>query len=233
LSTDQKLRKTEIAENYEKNAIPIIVQESFLTILPEEKIELYRLISLVMNRFPEYIPNLIKSINNRSLSLDKIDQLISLIRRVIKEDDKLVKYTARGNNEYAVLTYMLNSYLIGGYQGMLIYQLENNVKIDVAVRNVSNIVYNIFRYELAKHIGIIDLIYRSIYGNLNKIPVDDVTGFSSLLSYLEYGAYSEKGRKASDYGVSHNILKHLENSKIEIDDYEKILIKDIESILSE
>ncbi|MDY0142597.1 MAG: DEAD/DEAH box helicase family protein [Bacteroidales bacterium] len=231
LSINQKLRKTEIEENYIKNAIPKNIQESFLTILPEEKIELYRLISDEMRLNYDNFSSLIKCVKNRSLTLAMIDQLISLIKLVIKEDNKLFEYTSKGTNEYSVLTYMLNSYLIGGYKGMLSYQLNKNIKIDIAVRNVSNIVYNIFRYELAKHIGVIDLIYRTIYGNLHEIPIDEVTGFSSLLSYLEYGTYSEKGRKASDYGVSQNILKHLEDSSIEIDDYEKILFKDIEGIV--
>ena len=35
-------------------------------------------------------------------------------------------------NEYSVITYMINSYLIGGFDNMLIYELERNTKIDTA-----------------------------------------------------------------------------------------------------
>lgn len=46
---------------------------------------------------------------------------------------------------------------------------------------------------------------------------------------MEYGAYTEKGRKISDFGVPQNIIDHIEGRKtiIELDRYEKIIYEEI------
>ena len=233
LSNTQLSRREEIQRDYDLNSIPLKIQLSFLTILPKEKIKLYKLIKYAMDKFPKHIPDVIKSINSRTVSLDQVELLISLIHRVIGENDKLYPLTLKRDNSYSILSYQLMKYLIAGYPGLLIFEQSRNVNIDVAVRKVSNVVYNIFRYELAKHIGIIDLIYRVIYSYKFNVSEDEVVGFSSLLSYLEYGTYSEKGRKASDFGVSHNILKFIENKKNNIDEYEKLVYADLSQIIEE
>jgi hypothetical protein len=233
LSKTQLSRREEIQSDYDENSIPLKIQQSFLTILPKEKIKLYKLITFAMDKFPHHIPGVIKSINSRAVSLDQVELLMSLIHRVIGENDKLYPLTLKRDNSYSILSYQLMKYLIAGYPGLLIFELDRNVNIDIAVRKVSNVVYNIFRYELAKHIGIIDLIYRVIYSNKFSVSEDEVVGFSSLLSYLEYGTYSEKGRKASDFGVSHNILRFIENKKNNIDEYEKLVYADLSQIIEE
>ena len=53
---------------------------------------------------------------------------------VIDDKDRLYSYLHKGINEYSVITYMINSYLIGGFDNMLIYELERNTKIDTAIR---------------------------------------------------------------------------------------------------
>jgi len=69
----------------------------------------------------------------------------------------------------------------------------------------------------------------AIYMDKEKNNIDDVQGFSSLLSFLEYGAYTKKGRKISDFGVPQNIIDHIEGRKtiIELDGYEKIIYEEI------
>ncbi|MBI9008472.1 MAG: DEAD/DEAH box helicase family protein [Tenericutes bacterium] len=232
LSGSQSSKKQDINENYNENDIPQNVRDTFLTIFPDEKIKIYKLILQVMTRKPKYIPDIIENINHRRVSRDGLQLLIDVIRRVIPKDDKLYGYTEKGDHEYSVITFMLNSYMIGGFPSLLKYEIEHGTKIDTAVRKAAKLVYNIFRYELVKHIGLIDLVYRTIYANIYKVNLDEVNGFSSLLSYLEYGAYSEKGRKVSDYGVSQNLLKYIDNNKIILDDYEKILNREIEKITS-
>ena len=80
-------------------------------------------------------------------------------------------------------------------------------------------VYNIFRYELVKYISVIDLIYRTYYfeKKKNKISFDETSGFGGLLSYLEYGAYTDKGRKASDLGLPSNVIKHIDGGRKNFD----------------
>lgn len=232
LSSKQSDKKNEILQNYDRYEVPQNIRDTFLTIVPEEKVAVYRLILLVMNKRPDFLPNIIEDLYKRRITLDGLQLLVEVIRKVIPEDDKLYGYTEKGEHDYSIITYMLHSYIIGGFPNLLIYELKRGSKIDSAVRKVTNIVYNIFRYELVKHIGLIDLVYRTIYAQRHETDIDGVKGFSPLLSYLEYGAYTEKGRKASDYGISFNLLKHIENHSIDLDDYEIILNEELEKILS-
>lgn len=231
LSEKDVEKKNRIAQNYDKNGIPENIRKSFLTISPDEKVELYKIISLVVERRPDYIPELIKSINSRGLKLAQIQILMELINRSIDENDRLYKYMNKGSNEYFIITYMLNTYLIGGFAGMLLYEMERGTTTDTAIRKVSNVIYNIFRYELVKHISVIDLIYKTIISMKENIMIENVQGFGALLSYLEYGAYTEKGRKASDLGAPVNVIKHIEGRKKDLDDYEKLVYEDIKPLL--
>lgn len=52
----------------------------------------------------------------------------------------------------------------------------------------------------------IDPIYRTIISRKENKSIDDISWFGSLLSYLEYGAYTDKGRKASDLGLPINVI---------------------------
>ena len=94
-------------------------------------------------------------------------------------------------------------------------------------------VYSVFRYELVKHISVMDLIYRTVYSNMFNVNIDDVVGLNSLLSYLEYGAYTEKGRKASDFGVPFKVLEYIENPKISLDNYEKEVYNEVKKIIEQ
>jgi hypothetical protein len=224
-------KKITINNNYDANNVPENIRKSFLTISPNEKVELYKIISSVVERWPDYIPNFIKSINSRGVKLDQIQILMELIKRSIDENDRIYQYMNKGEREHSVITYMLNSYLIGGFESMLIYELDKGTTIDTSVRKVSNIVYNIFRYELVKHISIIDLIYKTIVSMKKGIKIEEVQGLGTLLSYLEYGAYTEQGRKASDLGAPANVIKHIEGSKKKLDDYETLVYEELRPLL--
>lgn len=231
LSTDDKINKKIISEKYDENNIPEVIRKSFLMISYEEKISLYKIISKIINDDEDFFNRIIKSFNSRHASLVQIQCLINILQKSISQEDKLFSYFEKGKYEYSRITYMLNSYLIGGYKNMLFYRLQKGEKIDTAIRETSKNVYNIFRYELVKHISVMDLIYRTIYADLLKINIDDVVGFNSLLSFLEYGAYTEKGRKVSDFGVPFRVLQFIENNTIELDDYEKIIYDEVEKVI--
>lgn len=231
LSSSDINNKQNIKEKYDENNIPDNIRTSYLTISPQVKIKIYRLINYVINRRPDYIPNLINSINYRRISLEQIQVLISVVEKSIEEDDRLYNYMHKGKNEYSIITYMLNQYLIGGFDTLFIYELEKGVKVDTAVRKVSNIVYNIFRYELVKYISVIDLIYKTITSINKNIHIDEVSGFGTLLSYLEYGAYTEKGRKASDLGLPSNVIKQIEGKNIQLDEYEQMIYQELKFLI--
>jgi len=227
---DVELKET-IQQLYDENEIPDSVRHSFLTVNPQEKVDLYKLIKKIVEQKPEILQGVIKSINGRMLRLEQIDFIVRIIRKTVSEDDKIFKYTEKGANEYALLTYIVNSYLIGGYFSLLTYELEHGAKVDIAIRKTSNIVYNTFRYELVKHIGLMDFVYRTILSTKENKKLEDISAFSGLLSYLEYGAYSETGRKASDFGVPHKVLRYMDAESVVLDDYEKIVLSEIDKII--
>ena len=231
LNNDDIEKKKNIDEQYNKNNIPETIRKSFLMIPSKEKIDLYKIISKILTADKNLIYNIIKRLNSRSISLGELDKIVRIIKICIDKDDKIYRYMEKGNNNYSVLTYMLNSYLIGGYKNMLDYRLQRGEKIDVAIRETSKIVYSVFRYELVKHISVMDLIYRTVYSNMFNVNIDDVVGLNSLLSYLEYGAYTEKGRKASDFGVPFKVLEYIENSKIILDNYERDVYNEVKKII--
>lgn len=233
LNNDDIEKKKNIEEQYNKNNIPETIRKSYLMIPAKEKIELYKIISKILKVDKNLIYNIIKRLNTRSISLGELDKIVRIIKICIDEDDKLNRYMEKGNNDYSVLTYKLNSYLIGGYRNMLDYLLQKGEKIDVAVRETSKMVYSVFRYELVKHISVMDLIYRTVYSNMFNVNIDDVVGLNSLLSYLEYGAYTEKGRKASDFGVPFKVLEYIENPKISLDNYEKEVYSEVKKIIEQ
>lgn len=240
LSNFEKDWKNNIIEKYNKNNIPENIRNSFLTIYPDQKIKLFRFISYIEKKEPLYIMNIIDNINSNKVRYDQIDNLIELIDRVIDKEEKLHKFLNKKEVEnkegikgnHYVISYILRNYIYNGYFGLLKYDLETKgYEIDRAIRNVSKIVFNIFRYELVKYVGIIDLIYRTIISKKSGESIDEVQGFSRILSYLEYGAFTEKGRKISDFGVPYNVVRYIEQSTRKLDEYESVIYEEIKYIL--
>ena len=76
----------------------------------------------------------------------------------------------------------------------------------------------------------------------NKMKIDDVEGIDFLLKKLEYGAFSDNGIFASDFGMPLKIIEYYENNElnkkkaIEIkenfDKFEEIKFKEIEEIIN-
>ena len=225
------IEKKNIEDKYNLNKIPNNIRKSFLMVPSDEKIMLYKIIKKGLSINKDFIYQIIKKFNSRSASKNELEIIVKIIKKSINKEDKIYQYMENGNNEYSLLTYMLNSYLIGGYKNMLDYRLQKGEKIDSAIRETSKIVYSVFRYELVKHISIMDLIYRTIYSDMFDVKIDDVIGLNSLLSYLEYGAYTENGRKASDFGVPFKVLEYIENKKITLDNYEEDVYNEVKKII--
>ena len=116
-----------------------------------------------------------------------------------------------------------------------------NNTYDVAIRHSADFVYNILKYHVVKYLGVFDLMYKYINAQASNCNMDDIPGIDRLLSKLEYNAFSEKGRIASDYGVSKNLLDYYEcietneiranELKNSFDEYEKNLYNKVEGIM--
>lgn len=84
-------------------------------------------------------------------------------------------------------------------------------------------------------------MHKYINSQANSCSMEDIPGIDRLLSKLEYNAFSEKGRLASDYGVSNNLLNYYEyeennqakanDIKNSFDNYELELYEKVENII--
>lgn len=106
---------------------------------------------------------------------------------------------------------------------------------DSAVREAAKIIFNTFRYQLAKYLGIFDLLYRYCISKEKGINIDDAIGLSILIQLLEYGSLVDKAKKVNDYGVPYSIVKYYETEDPRIvngfDAYEIKVFKQIKDIL--
>ena len=107
--------------------------------------------------------------------------------------------------------------------------------IDSAIREASKMVFNTFRYQLAKYLGVFDLLYRHLISSEKGIDIDQVLGIHTLIQLLEYGSLTEKAKKANDYGVPYSIVKYYETENPKIlrtfDAYENKVFNRIKDVL--
>ena len=107
------------------------------------------------------------------------------------------------------------------------------------MRKTSSLIYNTFKYQLVKYIGVFNLMYKFYISQRDSIPYEDTTGIDVLLIKLEYNAFSEEARIASDYGVPQKIIDYYDStSQIEanriqgsFDGYEKTIFERINNII--
>ena len=116
---------------------------------------------------------------------------------------------------------------------MLDYYVAKGETKDKAVKQVAKTVYNTFKYQLVKYLGVFDVFYRFIMSRRLGVSFDDAEGISILLRKLEYNALSDKARKVSDYGVPFKLVKYYDtnNRDVVLDDYETYINNQIESFL--
>ena len=107
--------------------------------------------------------------------------------------------------------------------------------IDSAIRDASKMVFNTFRYQLSKYLGVFDLLYRYYIATEQNIDIDQVLGLNILIQLLEYGSVIEKAKKANDYGVPYSIVRYYETEDSRVvgtfDAYEAKVFERIKDIL--
>ena len=122
------------------------------------------------------------------------------------------------------------NYIEHGYPGILEYE-KRSAPTDRAVREVSKLTFNLFKYELVKYLGVFDLLFRFVLSQKNNISIDEVVGINTLLKYLEYNSTTEEGKKVSDYGVPFKVLHYVDTKneylKRGFDAFEQLVYNDI------
>jgi hypothetical protein len=109
------------------------------------------------------------------------------------------------------------------------------------MRQASSMIFNTYKYQLVKYLGIFNLMYKYIESIKLDVEIDEVSGIDKLLIKLEYNAFSEEARIASDFGVPQKIVDYYDSANAndskrilnEFDAYEKTVFERIKRIIEE
>lgn len=176
------------------------------------------------------------------------------------------RYKDKDGIECSVLTASLLSYIYNGYSGVYDYNYERlvnkitekakeaekqNKTIDIeketenavnsAMRTTSTLIFNTFKYQLVKYLGVFNLMYKFRVSQHQNKEFEDIIGIDKLLIKLEYNAFSPEARIASDYGVPQRIVEFYDSKTVSaknsilqsFDNYEKQIYQRIKKIIEE
>jgi replicative superfamily II helicase len=240
LSDTDQLKKINILQEQLSRNIPDYIFEFYKVVSRVDKIKIYDEIKKLRKAELDAIPTLISRINVfMDIDNDGFQIILNVIETIVKNEKLkfLIKYKP-SDGKYSVLTYLVRYYLADGFMGSLKYKLKEGKKIDAAIRETSEFVYNTLKYQLVKYLGVFNVMYKFHLSEQNSKPFDEITGIDKLLVKLEYNALSQEGRVASDYGVPSNIVEYYENPdrsekiKARFDNYEQEIFNKIDRIIN-
>lgn len=246
LTTNDKATKLSIIKEQRSKGLPNILFEQYKTVSRKDKIVVYDNILKLSNEEKTAVWEAVNRIHNRfDLSWTGFEIIFDkILKPIITNKNLLGIITHKTERNYSIVIVKLHNYITGGFKELVNYEVNvKNNTYDVAIRHSADFVYNILKYHVVKYLGVFDLMYKYINAQANNCSMDDISGIDRLLSKLEYNAFSEKGRIASDYGVSKNLLDYyecIESNEIRanelrnsFDEYEKKLYNKVEGIMSQ
>ena len=177
------------------------------------------------------IKKLISKLNlYKQIDWKGFQEIIDVLKPVIRDGklSELANAPCR-DNDYSLITAKVHYYLNGGFFGLLQYNIQGT-RYDEAMRNTADLVYNVFKYQLVKYLGIFNLIYQHVMAQKEGVSIEEVSGINQLLQKLEYNAFSSKAVVLSDYGVPFKLVDYYDdpNGRKNFDSYEQY----IDSIVS-
>ncbi|WP_370388666.1 helicase-related protein [Snodgrassella alvi] len=243
LNAKDKIRKLDILAEIKSENIPNEIISMFKTVSFHDKLNIYRKIKRLNSEEINQIKLLIKNINFTKLSIDYdgLKIILYIIKPIIANFalkniiDK--EHPTKQGNSYPIIIYMLSTYIKTGFLGCVRYQLEQKREnIDNAIRKTADLIFNIFKFQLVKYLGVFNIMYKYHQSILNNSSIDTEVGIDRLLIKLEYNAVTEKGRLASDYGAPQKIIDYYEaeendNIKNSFDDFETEKFEQLSNIL--
>lgn len=245
LITDSKYLKNHDIQNRDKiymevvnRNIPFDIVEQFKTIGIRDKLYIFDSISkLTFEEINEIKSMITKFSYTNNITWDGFQIIVNIICPIVtnKTVSTLIKMRCKNNEEYSLLTAFVYYYLRDGFFGVLNNYLKK-YSIDKAMRKTSELIFNTFKYQLVKYLGVFDLMYKCCLMKETNQKFDDVKGISKLVKILEYNVLSEKARKLNDYGVPYNIVNYYEKNndaiKNSFDTYEKYIFEKIFFIIN-
>ncbi len=184
------------------------------------------------------INDLIMKINSSNdISWNGFQLVINTLLPIIKNAKLKFLMTKNCENvNYSVLIPMVSNYLKDGFLGTLRYNLKKEKDIDIAMRKSADLIYNVFKYQLVKYLGIFDLMYRCVKFNKFGKNFNNEICLSRLIKKLEYSVVTKNGQILNDYGVPYNLLSYYEKGDFSIkknfDNYENYIDKKILLLLN-
>ena len=243
LSEVERQDKENIQAQIIASEIPSEVFDCFRVVGPKDKLTLYGYISRVPRQTIEYIKYVsitLAGSNAHKLYLHGFQAIMDIIWPVIREEKlkQLIEIKIQvEQNQYSLITWLLSSYLSGGFLSMVEYYVgrkDNPKTKDEAMRQVADFVYNVFKYHLVKYLGLFDVFFRYQISKLENIAMKDVAGLGLLLQKLEYNALSPNARKVSDYGVPFKLIDYYDSKtpydKGQFDAYEQHIDQEIKRL---
>lgn len=240
LSQADQDRKTSIKEEQEKRGIPDEIFNLYKVVSRLDKIIIYDEIKRLTASEVESIKILIRVINYKmDIDYDGFQVILKIIRPIVKNQKLAFLIDYKGlNGDISTLTHLLHFYLTGGFIGSVRYKISQNIKIDKAISDTAEFVYNTLKYQVVKYLGVFNIMYRFIQAQDNDKTFEEVIGIDRLLVKLEYNALTENGRIASDYGVPSRVVEYYESEnrsseiKANFDNYEMKIFEKIEIIIN-
>jgi hypothetical protein len=258
----------ELRKLQEQFGISDYIINQFKVISKRQKIDIYKDITQLSSTQLSLIKKLISSLNSTTMSLDKDGfQIILDVILPRIENEKLralienrFKFKPNDVNNYSILFASLSSYISAGFQGNYNYLLSRKLNskkitqkefssnskekeisecIDSAMREAAELIYNTFKYQLVKYLGVFNLMYKYYISKIENKLLDETSGIDILLIKLEYNAFSEEAKIASDYGVPNKIVAYYDaktteqarNIQNSFDSYEKNIFEKVKKII--
>ena len=234
LSQNDNEKKKKLFEEAKKRNIPSDIIDQYKTVSLSDKIVIYDRMKIMTNPEINHIKSLISNLNYRmQIDWDGFQDVINILKPIIR-DKKLYEISSVffKNDKYTLITAKVYYYLKDGFFGLLNFNLKNS-NYDTAMRNTADIVYNVFKYQLVKYLGVFNLIYQHFIAQKENKKIDEITGITTLLQKLEYNAFSSDALILSDYGVPFKLIEYYDEPKgmKKFDAYEQYIDNKISAII--
>ena len=234
LSKDDSEKKEKLFEEVRKRNIPREIIEQYKTVGISDKIILYDRLQILTPIQIAEIKALISRLNySLQISWNGFQEIINILKPIIRDTKllELANATCK-DSDFSLITAKVYYYLKGGFFGLLQYN-SKGTRYDEAMRNTADMVYNVFKYQLVKYLGVFNLIYQHIMAQKEGVSIDEISGITTLLQKLEYNAFSSKALILSDYGVPFKLVDYYDdpNGRKNFDSYEQYIDSKVSRIV--
>ncbi len=241
LSIEDLGRKKNIVQEQLEREIPEEIMDRFKVVSREDKIKVYDRIKELTQDERAQIRKLIAHINTSSgVDFEGLQILLNVVRPIVNNEKLSYLIDQRiGDREYSLFVFLLHYYMRDGFAGSMRFKIDKGGKVDEAIRQTADFIYNTLKYQAVKYLGVFNLMYKFIRTTETNKTFDEVSGIDILLLRLEYNALTEEGRLVGDYGVPHKILEFYENPNSDFakeisdsfDEYERSVFEKVKKIV--